>query len=679
MDVVFVLSSGAPLCTLSVSPTSTVKSLRPLLVKALQAQLTSCPQPGSPPARAFAQFPGDNDAKIRSFLHFFHLKLLLYRGEEIEYTTVQELSGPICVLRPSDIEAFHCDCKGTYSKTVFNTEESIHWGRSTDPGSIDLIIVAFSCYFICSMPCTDSILSLKRRFADLRSFPVSQVRLWHQDQLLEDNKTVVESGLQGGSRLVAALSNEITRVACGITAKRIVFPAGNMANSAAIQQKLSVLEPQWQSFSLHSTETFLSYSREYLICSPNTHIVTLHYGPKSSISAVFRSPSSFQEARKCVEVQHGLAAEAVALAVVVNFESRFSVLESGVEDGDVITILAKKPENRQISLIVRGKRVKKMRIAVFYSDFIWTLKENLISARKSKSKLRRSHNLSPNFALYQGEILLEANNTINHYGLDHNDSIYLVEERDFWADMSVSLGIRHWIGIKTSHLMEEKGGLEGLDCDWENYPCQRPKQDREKEFLHDLELSSYNLTILAPGRTVYLRVHQEATGALVKAKIRALLRVEQGRLMLGTEELRDEKRLVEQGVAWSDTLVFLTASSIRVSILSPSGSRIPLVLDGNSPITSLKTAFGHLPGLPKPQHRFLLTKRLLDPNTLIPRGVFSLQLWMQVGHRAEFQLKTACGNDLKVEANAKESIEQVRAKLTGKIPGGGFFEVQRVA
>ena len=57
-----------------------------------------------------------------------------------------------------------------------------------------------------------------------------------------------------------------------------------MANTAAIHQKLSVLEPNWQYFSLHTSDTFRCYFREYLICSPST--VTLHYAPKSAVSAL---------------------------------------------------------------------------------------------------------------------------------------------------------------------------------------------------------------------------------------------------------------------------------------------------------------------------------------------------------------------------------------------------------
>jgi len=41
---------------------------------------------------------------------------------------------------------------------------------------------------------------------------VNQVCLWHQDRLLEEEKTVGEYGLRAGSRLAAALSNELTGV-----------------------------------------------------------------------------------------------------------------------------------------------------------------------------------------------------------------------------------------------------------------------------------------------------------------------------------------------------------------------------------------------------------------------------------------------------------------------------------
>ena len=30
-----------------------------------------------------------------------------------------------------------------------------------------------------------------------------------------------------------------------------------------------------------------------------------------------------------------------------------------------------------------------------------------------------------------------------------------VEERNFWANISISLGVRHWICIKSNHLIEE--------------------------------------------------------------------------------------------------------------------------------------------------------------------------------------------------------------------------------
>jgi len=35
------------------------------------------------------------------------------------------MQAAICVLHPADIVAFHCDCKGVFSRTVFNTEEGI--------------------------------------------------------------------------------------------------------------------------------------------------------------------------------------------------------------------------------------------------------------------------------------------------------------------------------------------------------------------------------------------------------------------------------------------------------------------------------------------------------------------------------------------------------------------------
>ena len=93
-----------------------------------------------------------------------------------------------------------------------------------------------------------------------------------------------------------------------------------------------------------------------------------------------------------------------------------------------------------------------------------------------------------------------------------------VEERDLWANISISLEVRHWIRIKSNHLIEDNST--------------RPQKYRYQNFLQGLECSPYNLTILAPGRTLYLRVHKEATGALGKAQVRALLRVTHGRLRL---------------------------------------------------------------------------------------------------------------------------------------------------
>ena len=647
-----------PLCELTVKPNSTVKDLRPLLVQALQAQLH--PTNLSPPALALAQHPEETRKETCSFLFNTRLKLLVYKGEEVaDYVRLNAISAPLCVLRPADIVAYHCDCAGTYSWTVFNTEEGIRWGKDTCPGSVELVIVAFTCYFICSMQRNALILTIKERLAALQQIEVSKIRLWHYDTLLENEKTLECYGLEDESRLTAALSNELISVACGISPKKVVFSAQNIANSTAISRQLVVLEPSWKAFSLYPTNTLLSYHSQYLVHSAQTRLVSLHYA-QSSISAVFPLNCTLQQAKECVEIQHGLAAEVVALASQVDFQSNLSVLECGVQAGDVIALLKKSQKQGKFTLFLCGKNVDKMDFYVSFSDKIAAFKEKI---------KQYCYKVSRKFELFKEGNRLEDEETLHDCGLDNEDSIYLLEEGDSWAEMSISLGVTGLISV----VKDEKDGVELEDCG--NEASKQSEEEKYRPFLRDLELSPYYLKVRAPGQTLHLRIHQEATVALIKSHLQAKLGIENCRLMRENEELDDEKRLFEQKVAYNDTLTLLTPSSFPISVRTPSGSLFPAILDSNSCIKSLNSALGYLPGLPKSTRDFIHFKRFREGEAVLPSGVHSFLLSLQVGSGAEMQLRTELGHEMKVEVNAADRREEVRGKLLGKVPGGDRFDL----
>lgn len=661
MNVICLLSSGLPLCELTVDPLRTVKDLRSLLVQTLQAQLG--PANPSPPALAFAQHPGESRKETCSFIYNTRLKLLIYKGEEVaDCVRLHSLSDPLCVLRPTDIVAYHCDCAEIYSWTVFNTEEGIRWGKDTSPGSVEIVIVAFTCYFICSMQRNALILTIKERLAAMQHIEASKIRLWHYDTLLENEKTLEDYGLEDESRLTAALTNELTSIACGITHKRVVFSTQNIINTEAISRQLVVLEPRWKTFSLYATNTLLSYHSQYLVHSAQTRLVTLHYA-QSSISAVFPLNSTLQQAKECIEIQHGLAADVVALASEVNFQSCLSVLESGLQAGDVIAIVKKNPKKRKLTLLVCRENVGKREISVYFSDTISSLKEKI---------MRFFSNVSPKFELFKEKIRLEDEETIHDCGLDNDDYIYVLEDGDLWADISISFGVTHLISVNRD-LLDKTEDIEQEDC--EDDTCEQSQGDKDRQFLHDLDLSPYYLKVLAPGQILHLRIHQEATVSLIKSHLKAKLKIESCRLMREDKELDDEKRLFEQNVAYNDTLTLLTPSSFHISALTPSGYLIPAVLDSNSSIESLNSALGYLPGLPKSTRNFILLKRLREGNAVLPSGVHSFQLSLQVGSGAEMQLRTELGHEMRVEVNAADRREEVRGKLIGKVLGGDRFDL----
>jgi len=72
----------------------------------------------------------------------------------------------------------------------------------------------------------------------------------------------------------------------------------------------------------------------------------------------------------------------VTLAIEVNFESLHTVLESGVEKGDIITLITKKPSNKPFSLLIRGKRLKNENFSPF-SDLISSLKKKCLKEKSA--------------------------------------------------------------------------------------------------------------------------------------------------------------------------------------------------------------------------------------------------------------------------------------------------------
>ena len=118
-----------PLCELTVKPNSTVKDLRPLLVQALQAQLH--PTNLSPPALALAQHPEETRKETCSFLFNTRLKLLVYKGEEVaDYVRLNAIPAPLCVLRPADIVAYHCDCAGPTPGLSLTPKKGLDGGKT---------------------------------------------------------------------------------------------------------------------------------------------------------------------------------------------------------------------------------------------------------------------------------------------------------------------------------------------------------------------------------------------------------------------------------------------------------------------------------------------------------------------------------------------------------------------
>lgn len=633
MHISFVLSSGSPLFTLTVNPKTSIVQLKSLVSMTLQNQLTSSPLFPSTswtpsPAFSFRSDPDENLDATLSFLRNFSPRLFVYQGEELQDSTnLRNITGFVCVLRPTDLIARYSDLQDYPSRTVINTTEDIRWKcEQVLTDAIDTLIATPNCYIVCSVLRSYTLLQLKRRFAWAILGPIANTNVHYEGRVLEDNHTLDSYQIRDWSFLSAFAPSERA------------LPAPNSSNFPNYTHVMQTVNEGWCPFRPLSEDFECKGKLESLT---TTHVVTFKLSAASSVTVTLPKGCDVLTAKRCISEQHGLPVAMVAIGVTMKLDLEKKANEYQLQTGDTLILYRKTEILEYIKVYFRGEKGKTTILSVLLTDTILQLKRRIQGYFS---------NLNPPLTLLRGQDILEDSLTAYDYGLSTNDAIY-VTDHCFCPDLRLELGTCGYISPKP--------------------PAESSLQDyRYWNFSEEFQHAPYYVRVVSPGDEVYTRIHEEATVAVVKATLRTWLGIDDCvSLRKGERELEDAKTLLEQGIGYNDTLLLTTPSSISISVVTPTGLTYPVVLNPDVKLLALNRVLAVMPGLPNTARAYTCAKRLNNETDIVPVEECELQMWIQLGTGTELQLAAELGREVRVEASASDTIAKIREKLAAKIPG----------
>lgn len=661
MEVDCVLSSGAPLFKVTLSPTSTVESLQSKVIGTLREKRPySWVVDGLRIVTAFRSTPWETAHETVALLRTFRPIICGYKGLILSSATVlSEIGTTVCVLRPSDLFVNSIDLQGNITPSVFNTCEEIEWTcpvPTSQSSVIQLIILTSTgCHAVCLATLEDTVRALKCRLALSLKTSAYSLRLWHHDQLLSDDQSLEKLGLRHGHRLLAVQTEQLA-YGCNASLERTVFPVTEKMSALKYVQ---ILEAEWQPSEVVAYEQlFLSLStyKHYLVASKSSRLVTLSLSSQTSTLALIPLRSSLHTAKLCISSQHNFPADLISLTFVTALDVGKTAKDYGLKERDTLILSKRDVRQWNIKLALRGTRRKIMHLRANSSHLVSEIK-TILRGRKPW--------LGSSFTILRGGDIFDDNETLGDYGLPQECPVRITSLEPTCPLTQLDLGLLRFIPPEAPRQLHSasQSSLELFDSGQD--PNSLPKALRTERYRGWLQEPSVFVRVVAPGQLLCVKVHTKATAAVIKAHLQVMTREKLFRLICNEKELEAEKTLEEQGIGQEATVLLIPPGAILVSVQTAGGSQaFPVVLQPNRPLQALHTSIPALSGTPPHYQSFTYTKRLSEGQ--LPVAVTRYELWLAVGRGAEASVQTDRGIVMRVECNSQDTKADLRSRLEGK-------------
>jgi len=670
MEVDCVLSSGAVLFKVPVNPVSTVESLQSKVTALLREQQAYSWKPeGLRIVKAFKSTPWEGGYETLAVLRTFRPLLYLYRGQLLSSATVVSGIGTeVCVLRPSDLQVCSIDLQGNITPSIYNICEEIEWispaplPTSQSPVLQLLVLTSTSNHALCQATLDDTVHSLKHRLALYLNIPVDSISLWHHDLLLSGDQVLGKWGLRQGSRLLAVQGEQLG-YAFNANCERTVFP---VTGKMSALRYLQVLEPGWSASDVRTYGKLFPVSdmyKYYLVLNKSSRFITLSLSHKASTLALLPLPCSLHTAKVCISSQHNLPIELVALTLATALDVGKTAKDYGLKEKEVIVASKGAIKQWNIELTLSGKKRKHLVLKANSGQFVSEIKAIL---------LQRKPKLGSNVSILRGRDVLQDSKTLGDYGLPEHCSAKITSLQLNSPLTLIHLGLLHFVPPEAPRQNQYSAPEFSMDLFDPGQDLKAlTKAQRLQRYSDWLQEPAISVNVVAPRQVLYVKVHKEATTAVIKAHLRLMTQEKGFKLIHNEKELEEGKRLEEQGIGQEATLLLIPPEAILISVQTAGSSQVfPIVLHTNCTLQGLHTAIPPVPGLPPHHQSYTYAKRLTDEEDPLPAAVTCYELWLSVGKGAEASLRTAQGTVLKVEGDPRDSEKDLSCRLEGKgLPG----------
>lgn len=663
MQVSFVLSSGAPLAQLNVDFSCSVAHLKPKVIDAILRQYSDPFKPDERLVNAFRTTALEAPHETERFLQSYRPLLYRYRGEKLsDSSPVFAIRTPVCVMRPTDLIVSSIDLDGDVFPTVFNTLEDVQWMIPAPlpihaPPVIHLLILASTCeHAVCLALREETVRTIRRRIYGPMKIPRKLIRLWYHDQLLNNNQTLEMYGLEHRSKLLAVSAADQLGLGVNASLRKIEFPIS--AKMPALKY-LQLLEPEWCPSHVVEYKQIcpVSNDKHFLVASKSNRLITLSLSHQTSTKALITTPYSLHNAKLSIAAQHNLPAEFITLAFATVLDMGKTARDYGMTEGDVLIIKKDAIKQWGIEMKIIGKNMRSLKVITNSSELVGKVKAFL-------REQRPYFDSSPTLML--GSTILEDNKQLGFYSLPEKCSLYAATKLPTPLEAQLNLGLFHFIPPKAprTHSTDPQSSLELFDSAQD--PNALSPAERRKEYSNWLHGPAYSVTLATPGQLLPVRVHKEATVAVMKAHLRILVKENTFKLVWNGKELEEDQTLEEQGIVQDAILLLKTPKSIRISVQTASGFEVsPVLLDIQSALQTINKAIPMLPDMPPSGRSFVLGKCLVDED-ILPSAIDRYELWLTAGKGAEASLQTEEGTVLRVEVNPEDTERTIRSRFEGK-------------